>query len=475
MTLSCQDLSPCLSILRPQSGRVSSGIAGELADLGPALAARGIELALLDLSGCRGGHSLLAGLVEASARLGNSLRLVVCGLDPSLSDCLGRAGLSGALDLVADRDAALAHPAVRARLATGGRVVLAPGWGLQPVLPLSGPAALLDLLGQPVIARVCEALRRLGLRDLVLDGSGPVAASETLTAALPASVTPWFLGEPTGRGLAAALADQARRGGLPNETVLLAPDRLPGPGLAAALLSHRRSGADQGRAAGETVAGFDATGKVGRFGGECRCDGLAILSAASIAGWETAAPGGQADALAGCLGGNETPAGHPGPADATDRLASAGDYFRLLRQGLDGRADLRPLGEQVRPGVWLAHGARLSPRAAITGPCYIGPGASVEAGASLSGHVVIGEGALVGPGAVIRDSVIRPATRVEPGAIVSSMIAAGVWAIDHRFDLVATTAPLDGVVPIDSAAPAVPAEPRPRPGFEAIPLLARTA
>jgi mannose-1-phosphate guanylyltransferase/mannose-1-phosphate guanylyltransferase/phosphomannomutase len=98
-----------------------------------------------------------------------------------------------------------------------------------------------------------------------------------------------------------------------------------------------------------------------------------------------------------------------------------------LRQGtfdaLRGELRLQVEGDQVAPGVTVASGSVVPDDADVEGPVWIGRDVRIGAGARLMGPVVLGDGASVGERAQLRETIVFPGTRVEPGAIVIGAIA----------------------------------------------------
>jgi NDP-sugar pyrophosphorylase family protein len=73
---------------------------------------------------------------------------------------------------------------------------------------------------------------------------------------------------------------------------------------------------------------------------------------------------------------------------------------------LAGRVGVEPPAHAVRPGVWLADGARVAAGAVIKPPVLVGAGCTVRGGATLAGPVVLGSGCMVEAGAVVERSVL---------------------------------------------------------------------
>jgi lipopolysaccharide/colanic/teichoic acid biosynthesis glycosyltransferase/NDP-sugar pyrophosphorylase family protein len=92
-------------------------------------------------------------------------------------------------------------------------------------------------------------------------------------------------------------------------------------------------------------------------------------------------------------------------------------YTRAVADVLHGRVPhLQPTGHQVKPGVWVAKGANVHPKAKLVAPCWVGPGAQLDQEAKLGPEAVVegparlGRGAAVSHGAVFPDTYVGKAT-----------------------------------------------------------------
>lgn len=105
------------------------------------------------------------------------------------------------------------------------------------------------------------------------------------------------------------------------------------------------------------------------------------------------------------------------------------DLRQLAVDLLSGRCAARPLGREVRPGVWLASGARLHSRARVVAPAYIGAGTAVGAYAVITRCSNVERHCDIGPGTYIAGSSIFSDTRIGRGLFVSqSMVNGnGLW------------------------------------------------
>lgn len=108
-----------------------------------------------------------------------------------------------------------------------------------------------------------------------------------------------------------------------------------------------------------------------------------------------------------------------------NRLSAASDYRQLVQHGLIGIAGARPIGREVKPGVWVGEGARISPSARILGPSYIGAHTKIRAGALIAGNTAIEQHCDVDCGTVVENSSILPRTYLGPGLHVTQSVVNG--------------------------------------------------
>ncbi|RVV96553.1 hypothetical protein EKE94_18070 [Mesobaculum littorinae] len=457
MLFTVDDISPRLMRLRLSGGVLRMSAFASLARTLDAALSRGIAAAILDLAavtGCTAAGS--AALVELYATYGDRLRLAFCGLDAGARGHLRRAGLDETLPLYARVDLALADPAFRGlRLAGRRAVVLCGGAGAVPMG---------DVLGRPVLGHLLRHLAGFGISDVLIDAADPSGDPEgRLPGWLPHRPDPApavFLCEAApaadaAPGSLAALARIARRhAAFAGDTFVLRPDALSDIDLGAMAAWHRRQNAavtlaalrvpDQPGAAGGLPLAIDAAGRVTAIG--------------TGAGAGPGAPGPRladagiylirADVLERVLGGDPIGPGLAGDnegdiaADLIPRLIAAGETVGAFRvpfrwhavmDGLGRQAaataaltgalpGVVPTGERVRPGLWIAPGARISPLARLSGPCHIGEGAVIEAGAVLRGPCAVGAGAVIGRRARISRCLVEAGTRVAAGSRVADAV-----------------------------------------------------
>ncbi len=109
----------------------------------------------------------------------------------------------------------------------------------------------------------------------------------------------------------------------------------------------------------------------------------------------------------------------------SNRLAGWEDYRRLVQGALGGRCEIRPAGQEIKPGIWCGDGARISSSAQILAPVYIGPRARIRAGALLAAGTSIEHHSEVDCGTVVQDSSVLPRTYLGPGLHISQSVVSG--------------------------------------------------
>lgn len=105
-----------------------------------------------------------------------------------------------------------------------------------------------------------------------------------------------------------------------------------------------------------------------------------------------------------------------------NRLKNAQDLRLLAQDGLQHRCRIRPNGEEVRPGVWVASTAYLHPSARLVGPAYLGPNSRVRSGAVVSDCSTVERDCIVERGTLVKDSSILGGTYVGVGLDVSHSV-----------------------------------------------------
>ena len=84
-----------------------------------------------------------------------------------------------------------------------------------------------------------------------------------------------------------------------------------------------------------------------------------------------------------------------------NRLRTAADLRELTIDGLMLRNLLRPVGREIRPGVWVGQGVRIQKGARLVAPCYVGsyscirPAAVITRGSTIEHHSEVDCGTVV--------------------------------------------------------------------------------
>jgi hypothetical protein len=65
------------------------------------------------------------------------------------------------------------------------------------------------------------------------------------------------------------------------------------------------------------------------------------------------------------------------------------DLRRLVEDGLQRRCDLRPVGNEVAPGMWVGAGAKVHSSVRVEGPAFIGAGSRIAENCSVTGSTSI--------------------------------------------------------------------------------------
>lgn len=108
-----------------------------------------------------------------------------------------------------------------------------------------------------------------------------------------------------------------------------------------------------------------------------------------------------------------------------NRLDTAADYRRLALHGLTALCQLKPVGREIAPGIWMGDGARINKSARVLGPAYIAAGSRLRPGVLVAGGSSIERNCDVDCGTVIENSSILPRTYLGPGLHVNQSLVNG--------------------------------------------------
>jgi len=113
-----------------------------------------------------------------------------------------------------------------------------------------------------------------------------------------------------------------------------------------------------------------------------------------------------------------------------NRLQNAADFRQLIVDAFAEQNSIRPVGRQVRPGVWLGAGARLEREARIVAPAFIGAGARICKSAVVTRCSNVERFAFVDCGTIVENATVLPSSYVGAGLDVSHAVV-GFRRIAH--------------------------------------------
>jgi carbonic anhydrase/acetyltransferase-like protein (isoleucine patch superfamily) len=105
-----------------------------------------------------------------------------------------------------------------------------------------------------------------------------------------------------------------------------------------------------------------------------------------------------------------------------NRLRSAADLRQLTTDGLMLRNRIRPVGREIRPGIWVGNGARIQKGARLVAPCYIGAYSRVRPAAVITRGSAIEHHAEIDCGTVVEGANVLPFSYVGAGLDVCQSI-----------------------------------------------------
>lgn len=238
-------------------------------------------------------------------------------------------------------------------------------------------AGAFDIAGRPLLIRQLQFLRDSGVEDVIVevcDGHAAIERAASLLGADPLTARVHLL--PSAHPL--SVAELARRAGIPSDELFLA--------LPADLVLH----------------------------------GSPDLQVASPTRYLFAPPEGVEEEKVSLQLRSVR-----NPADGAPGLTTKGWAMRIRNYerahavscaALEGRTQgLLLHASEIRPGVWYARGARVSPDAQVVAPALIGPDARIFAGAKIGPRIVVGQACVIERDASLADVSLEAHTIVGDG------------------------------------------------------------
>jgi NDP-sugar pyrophosphorylase family protein len=148
-----------------------------------------------------------------------------------------------------------------------------------------------------------------------------------------------------------------------------------------------------------------------------------------------------------------------------NRLGTPQDLRRLAQDALLRRCSIHPNGNEVRPGVWVAPSARLHPRARVVNPAYIGAHTRLRSGVVVTRYTSIEHHCEVDRGSVVENATILPHTYLGSSLDIAHSIVSRNIMVDVRRaveveigdrSLIGSTSPLPRCAPVPSPERALP-------------------
>ena len=118
-----------------------------------------------------------------------------------------------------------------------------------------------------------------------------------------------------------------------------------------------------------------------------------------------------------------------------NRMRSVRELRRLVVDVLHSRCAIRPIGTEVRPGVWMDEQAHVHREARVVSPAYIGRRARVQASALITRSSSLERDCEVGEATVVEESSILPETNLGRWLDVSHAVVDGTTFIDLKSEV----------------------------------------
>ena len=135
------------------------------------------------------------------------------------------------------------------------------------------------------------------------------------------------------------------------------------------------------------------------------------------------------------------------------RLQNAADFRRLILDSFSLRTSIQPIGEQLRPGIWIGTGARVHRSARLVAPCYIGPYSKVRKGALITRGSSVEHHSVIDCGSVLEASTLLPLSYLGAGLDLTHSILGNkrIVSVKYGAELEVQDESLVAAVPATSA------------------------
>ena len=118
-------------------------------------------------------------------------------------------------------------------------------------------------------------------------------------------------------------------------------------------------------------------------------------------------------------------------------LETPRDYRRLVLDTFNSRCRFRPLGVEIKPGVWVGDGAQIERSVRVVAPAFIGPDAQISEECLITRGSNIERNCRVDFGTAVEDSSVLPNSYVGIGLDLSHAIVDGrnLMSLRHNVKL----------------------------------------
>jgi hypothetical protein len=115
-------------------------------------------------------------------------------------------------------------------------------------------------------------------------------------------------------------------------------------------------------------------------------------------------------------------------------LRGLDDFRQLCSDAFAGHCHLRPVGEEIAPGLYAAEDTFIHSTVAVTGPAYIGRRTTVGAGSAIAGPVALEHGCQIDCGTSLENCFVTHNTYVGPGLNLKNALAGPGWLynLEHK-------------------------------------------
>lgn len=132
-----------------------------------------------------------------------------------------------------------------------------------------------------------------------------------------------------------------------------------------------------------------------------------------------------------------------------NQLRSAADLRALAADSLMQKTSIQPVGKQIRPGIWVASGARIDHNVRLVAPCYIGTFSRIKSGSLITRGSCIEHHCVVDCGSAVESSTLLPLSYLGTGLDLTHSVVGSkrIFSVKHEAELQMEDAGLISTVP----------------------------